>query len=450
MKTTAFSYPHGHVLYRQLRHQFPKIVRGEGVYLFDDAGRRYLDGSSGAYVVNVGHGNREIVSAMAAQAERLAYVSGLQFTHDAVEDLAKELCAIAPAGLTKAFFLSSGSEAVDAAIKLARQYWVAQGKPGKYQVISRLPSYHGNTLGAMGVSGRAGYRALFEPLYVDHPKIPPPLCYRCPWGKSFPWCDYECAHELALAIERGGPDTVSAFIAEPVLGSTGGAMAPPKEYYARVREICDRFDILFIADEILCGMGRTGDWWGIGAYEVAPDILLAGKGLTGGYAPLSALLIREEIVATIYKSGKDFVHHQTFAHHPVACAAGSATIRFIQQNHLIDRCRKMGTLLHGELEALRHHRLVGDIRGRGLFAGIELVADKSTKQPFARSLKITERVVASAMARGLVVWSNVGHVDGVSGDLILLAPPFIIEAEQIKAMVGLLAQALDDAATPLE
>jgi adenosylmethionine-8-amino-7-oxononanoate aminotransferase len=197
-------------------------------------------------------------------------------------------------------------------------------------------------------------------------------------------------------------------------------------------------------------MGRTGDWWGIGAYEVAPDILLAGKGLTGGYAPLSALLIREEIVATIYKSGKDFVHHQTFAHHPVACAAGSATIRFIQQNHLIDRCRKMGTLLHGELEALRHHRLVGDIRGRGLFAGIELVADKSTKQPFARSLKITERVVASAMARGLVVWSNVGHVDGVSGDLILLAPPFIIEAEQIKAIVGLLAQALDDAATPLE
>lgn len=441
-----FSYPHGNVLYRKLRHQYPRIIRGKGIYLFDDQNRRYIDGCGGALVVNVGHGNQEIVAAMAAQAEQLAYVNGLQFTHDAVEELAQELCAIAPPGLTKAFFLNSGSEVVDAAIKLARQYWVACGKTEKYKVISRLPSYHGNTLGAMGISGRMSYRTMFEPLYVDHPKMPPPLCYRCPWGKTFPQCDYECAGELAATIEKAGPHRVAAFIAEPILGSSGGAMVPPPEYYPRVREICGHYEVLFIADEILCGMGRTGDWWGISAYDVVPDILLAGKGLTSGYAPLSALLVREETVKTIYDAGKDFMHAQTFSHHPLACAAGLATLRFIKHNHLLMRCQQMGEVLHAELEPLRQHPLVGDIRGKGLLAGIELVVDKSNRQPFPREWKITESVTANALANGLVVWNNVGHVDGTAGDLILLAPPFIIEVEQIKTMVALLRKALDDAA----
>jgi len=447
-----FFYPHGNVLYRKLRHPFPKIIRGEGVYLFDAENRRYLDGSGGALVVNVGHGNRQIAEAMAAQAERIAYVSGLQFTHEAVEELAMELSAIAPSGIdgTKVFFLSSGSEAVDAAMKLARQYWVARRKTGKYKVISRLPSYHGNTLGAMGVSGRLSYRAMFDPLYVDHPKIPPPLCYRCPWGKTFPQCDYECASELATAIEKNKPDTIAAFIAEPILGSTGGAMVPPAEYYQRVQEICQRYDVLFIADEILCGMGRTGEWWGISSYNVTPDILLAGKGLTSGYAPLSALVVRQEVIAVIYESGKDFMHAQTFTHHPVACAAALATIHCIQQNDLLERCRQMGKALHAELAPLRQHPLVGDVRGKGLLAGIELVAEKPIKRPFPREWKIAETVTAQALANGLVVWNNVGHVDGISGDLILLAPPFIIDASQIKTMVALLRQALDAAAEAVE
>lgn len=439
-----FAYPNGNVLYRKLRYQFPCIVRGEGVFLFDNEERRYLDASGGAMVVNVGHGNAEIARAIGEQAAKLAYVSGMQFTHEPVEDLARELCAMAPAELNKAFFLSGGTEATEAAMKLARQYWVAKNQATKYKVISRMPSYHGNTLGSMGVSGRQHYRTVFEPLYIDHPKIPPPICYRCPWGKTFPQCDYDCAQELELAIQKADPDTVAAFIAEPVLGSTGGAAVPPEEYYPRIMEICRQYDILFIADEILCGMGRTGDWFAISSYGVTPDVLLVGKGLTGGYVALSAMVTREEIVTTIRESGSEFLHAQTFANHPLACAAGLAALRYLQQQELLARCREMGALLHQELRArLANHPLVGDIRGRGLLAGIEFVQDRSTRQPFPRSWRIVELIAATALAHGLVVWSNVGHVDGKDGDLILLAPPFIVTAEQIHEIVSTLVRVVD-------
>lgn len=439
-----FAYPHGNVLYRKLRYHFPCIVRGEGVYLFDNEDRRYLDASGGAMVVNAGHGNADIAAAIGAQAAKLAYVSGMQFTHEPVEELAAELCAIAPAGLNKAFFISGGTEATEAAMKLARQYWVAKGQASKFKVISRMPSYHGNTLGSMGVSGRQHYRTVFEPLYIDHPKIAPPVCYRCAWGKTFSQCDYECAQELELAIQKADPATVAAFIAEPVLGSTGGAAVPPEQYYPRVLEICRKHDILFIADEILCGMGRTGDWFAISSYGVTPDILLVGKGLTGGYVALSAMVAREEIVTTIRESGSEFLHAQTFAHHPVACAAGLATIRYLQQNELLGRCKEMGELLHQELKArLAGHPLVGDLRGRGLLAGIEFVQDKTTRKPFPRPWRIVELISATALAHGLVVWSNVGHVDGKDGDLILLAPPFIVTAEQIQEIVNTLGRVLD-------
>jgi adenosylmethionine-8-amino-7-oxononanoate aminotransferase len=446
-----FAYPHGNVLYRKLRYQFPCIVRGEGVYLFDNEDRRYLDASGGAMVVNVGHGNAEIAHAIGEQAAKLAYVSGMQFTHEPLEELARELCALAPEGLDKAFFISGGTEATEAAMKLARQYWVAKGQATKFKVISRMPSYHGNTLGAMGVSGRQHYRTVFEPLYIDHPKIPPPVCYRCSWGKTFPQCDYECAQELDLAIQRADPESVAAFIAEPVLGSTGGAAVPPEQYYPRVMDICRKYDILFIADEILCGMGRTGDWFAIPSYGVTPDVLLVGKGLTGGYVALSAMVTREEIVTTIRESGSEFLHAQTFAHHPVACAAGLATIRYLQQNDLLNRCKEMGELLHQELRSrLADHPLVGDIRGRGLLAGIEFVQDKTAKMPFPRPWRIVELISATALAHGLVVWPNTGHVDGKDGDLILLSPPFIVTAEQIQEIVNTLSRVLDIVADEIQ
>ena len=448
--TPTYSHPHGHVLYRKLRQQYPCMVRGEGIYLFDENGKRYIDASGGAIVANLGHGNKIIAEAMARQAaESVGYVSGMQFTHRAVEDLAAALCAVAPAGMNKAFFLSGGSEATEAAMKLARQYWVAKGMATKYKVISRMPSYHGNTLGAMGVSGRQAYRTLFQPLYIDHPKIAPPLCYRCPWGKTFPQCDYECAHELELAIQREGADTIAAFMAEPVLGSTGAAMVPPREYYPRVMEICRKHDVLFIADEIMCGMGRTGDWFAIASYGVTPDIMLVGKGLTGGYVPLSGFVARGELINAIYASGGDFMHAQTFAHHPVACAAGLATIRYLQEHKLIERCRESGFYLHEKLRALQSHPLVGEVRGKGLFAGLELTADKNTRAPFARSLKVTEKISAEALSRGLIVWPNTGHVDGTNGDAILLAPPFIVTREQIDEIVKLLTESFDATARAL-
>lgn len=448
--TPTYSHPHGNVLYRKLRQQYPCMVRGEGIYLFDENGKRYIDASGGAIVANLGHGNKAVAEAIAQQAaESVGYVSGMQFTHRAVEELSAALCEVAPRGMNKAFFLSGGSEATEAAMKLARQYWVAKGMATKYKVISRMPSYHGNTLGAMGVSGRQAYRTMFQPLYIDHPKIAPPLCYRCPWGKTFPQCDYECAHELELAIQREGAETVAAFMAEPVLGSTGAAMVPPPEYYPRVMEICRKHDVLFIADEIMCGMGRTGEWFAIASYGVTPDIMLVGKGLTGGYVPLSGFVARGELIDAIYASGGDFMHAQTFAHHPVACAAGLATIRYLHEHKLVERCRELGFYLHEKLRALQSHELVGEVRGKGLFAGLELAADKSTRSPFARSLKVTEKISAEALSRGLIVWPNTGHVDGTNGDAILLAPPFIITREQIDEIVKLLTESFDAAARAL-
>jgi adenosylmethionine-8-amino-7-oxononanoate aminotransferase len=445
----SYSYPHGHVLYRKLRHAFPRMVRGEGIHLFDEEGKRYIDASGGAMVSNLGHGNAAVVEAIRSQAAKLDYVSGIQFTHDSVEELARALCDVAPPGLDKAFFLSSGSEATEAAMKMARQYWMAKGREQKYKVISRMPSYHGNTIGVMGVSGRQAYRTLFQPLYVDYPKIPPPLCYRCPWGKSFPQCDYECARELELALQEENPETVSAFLAEPVLGSTGMAMVPPAEYYPRVLEICRKHDILFIADEILCGMGRTGEWFAISSYGVTPDLLLAGKGLSGGVIPLSAVLARHEIIDAIYASGSDFLHAQTFAHHPVACAAGLATIRHLQEHKLVERCRELGQSLHEALRPLRYHPMIGEVRGKGLLAGLELAASKITRAPFARNLKIAEKISAEALSRGLIIWTNTGHVDGANGDGIMLAPPFIVTREQIKEIVAILEDSLNAVAKSL-
>ncbi len=448
--THTYSHPHGNVLYRKLRQQYPCMVRGEGVCLFDQNGKRYLDASGGAIVANLGHGNQAVAEAIAKQAaESVGYVSGMLFTHEAVEKLAEALCAVAPSGMNKAFFLSGGSEATEAAMKLARQYWMAKGIPTKYKIISRMPSYHGNTLGAMGVSGRQAYRALFQPLYIDHPKIAPPLCYRCPWGKTFPQCDYECAQELELAIQKEGAETVAAFMAEPVLGSTGAAMVPPSEYYPRVAEICRKHDVLFIADEIMCGMGRTGEWFAIASYGVTPDIMLVGKGLSGGYVPLSGFVARGELIDAIYASGNDFMHAQTFAHHPVACAAGLATIRYLQEHKLIERCREMGLYLHEQLKRFHSHPLVGEVRGKGLFAGLEMAADKTTRAPFARNLKVAEKISAEALSRGLIVWTNTGHVDGTNGDAILLAPPFIVTREQIDEIIALLEQAMNAAARSL-
>ncbi len=440
----AYRYPDSHVFYRKLGRDFPRIVRGDGCYLYDENGKRYLDAVGGAYVANLGHSNPEIADALARQARSFGYLSGTAFTHGPVEELAAELAATLPGDLDKLYFLSSGSEAVEAALKLARQYWVESGKPGKHKIIALAPGYHGNTLLALSASAREHYKTMFREWLVDVHRVPASYPYRCRCRGQDPQCPVCSGAVLEDAIERLGSDTVAAFIAEPVGGSSTGASTPRPEYFHRIREICDRHRVLFIADEILCGAGRTGTWWSIEPYGVAPDIMTLGKGISGGYAPLSAVAAPERILDAIAGGSGDFLHAQTFSHHPVACAAGLAAVRYLKQHKLVERCSQLGVVLHQRLATLKALPHVGDVRGRGLLAGIEFVEDKATRAPFPRTARFAETFTHAALEAGLTVWPNVGHADGVNGDLVLVAPPFIITAGEIDEVVALLARALQD------
>ncbi len=434
-------YPESPVFYRTLNRSLARIARGEGCWLYDEEGRRYLDACGGAFVANIGHGVREVAEAIAEQASKVAYVNGTAFTNSAAEELAQELSALFPP-LSKAYFLTSGSEAVEAALKLARQYWVEKGRPGKHKVIARSPGYHGNTLLALSASARGHTRRLYEPWLVPVAMIPAPYPFRCPCqgAQDCPACSGSALEE---AILREGPEKVAAFIAEPVGGSSTGASVPRPDYYRRVREICDRHEVLFIADEILCGAGRTGKWAAIEHYGALPDIMTMGKGLSGGYAPLSALLTSTKILDAIARGSGALQHSQTFSHTPTICAAGLAAVRYIKSRGLIERAAKTGALLHKRLASLLSLPGVGDVRGLGMLCGIEFVADKQTKRPFPRSLRLAETFTAQALAAGLVVWPNVGHADGESGDLVMVAPPFTITDEEIGLIASLFEQALE-------
>jgi adenosylmethionine-8-amino-7-oxononanoate aminotransferase len=441
----SYKYPDGNVFYRKLGHDFPRIVRGEGCWLIDESGKRYLDAVGGAYVANLGHSNPEIAEALARQARQFGYLSGTAFTHGPIEELAAELATTLPGDLDKLYFLSSGSEAVEVALKLARQYWVERGLPRKHRIIALAPAYHGNTLLALSASSRAQYQAPFREWLVDVHRIPASYPYRCPCRGQDPTCPVCSGAVLEHAIERLGADSVAAFIAEPVGGSSTGASTPQPAYFRRIREICDRHQVLFIADEILCGAGRTGTWWAIEPYGVVPDLMTVGKGISGGYAPLSAVAAPERIIDVIARGSGSFMHGQTFSHHPVTCAAGLAAVRYLKQHRLVERCAAMGGVLHRRLAALRELRHVGDVRGRGLLAGIEFVEDEATRAPFPRAVKFAETFTDAALEAGLTVWPNVGHADGVSGDLVVVAPPFIITESEIGELVTRFTGALEHA-----
>jgi len=436
-------YPDSNVFYRKLAHDYPKIVRGEGCWLVDERGKRYLDAVGGAYVANLGHSNPEIADAIAQQARQFGYLSGTMFTHGPAEELAAELAATLPGDLSKLYFLCSGSEAVEAALKLARQYWVERGRPGKHKIIALAPGYHGSTLLALSASAREAYKAMFRPWLVDVHRIPAPYPYRCECGGLSSSCPTCSAAVLEEAIEQLGAGQVAAFIAEPVGGSSTGGSTPRPEYFRRVREICDRHDVLFIADEILCGAGRTGTWWAIEPYGVTPDIMTLGKGISGGYAPLSAVAAPERIVDAIAQGSGNLMHAQTFSHHPVSCAAGLAAVRYLKQHGLVERCARMGRVLHERLAPLAALPHVGDVRGRGLLAGIEFVEDKATRAPFPRAARFAETFADAALDAGLTVWPNVGHADGTNGDLAMVAPPFIVTEQEIDEIVRRFAEALE-------
>lgn len=437
-------YPQGNVFYRNLHHSFPIITHGEGVYLYDTSGNRYLDASGGAAVVNIGHGVKEVATAIFSQTQKAGYINGMQFSHVPVETLAKTVSEFLPFPDGKVYFLTSGSEAIEASIKLARQYWVERDQASKHYVIARTPSYHGSTLAALALSGREHYKDIYRPMLMKTGTIPAPYCYRCYCEEAYPSCGIKCAHELENKILELGKENVSAFITEVIGGSSTGAAIPPPEYFPIISKICRKYDVLLIVDEILTGFGRTGDWFACHHFDLKPDIITMGKGLTSGYIPLSAVAAPEEIVDILYSKGRSFMHAQTFAHHLVGCAAGVATLDYIKSNNLLQKCNTAGTLIKETLSSLSPESNVGDIRGKGLLVGIEFVHDKDAKTPFARELGYAEKFVAKALKKGLIVWPNVGHADGINGDLIILAPPFIIEQEEVNLINRVLGETLEE------
>jgi len=433
-----------HIFYRSPAKFYPTVERGEGVYLWDTEGKRYLDGSGGAVVASIGHGVREIAAAAAAQMEKVSFIHGSQFTSGPAVDLAERLVRMSPPGLDRVYYCSIGSEAVETAVKMARQYQVDRGKPSKYKVISRWTSFHGNSLGALALGGHTGRRKYYLPLFPHTPHIPPAYCYRCPWGREPLSCALECAEELERAILCEGPDAVSAFIAEPVVGATAGCLVPREGYFQRIREICDRYDVLLIADEVMTGIGRTGRNFALEHWDVVPDLIVCAKGLSAGYHPVNAVIAKEEIHRVIRETTGTFVHGHTYSQNPLGCAVALAVLDYMDVHGLVVRSFTLGGYLLEKLRALYRHPIVGDVRGLGLFAGVELVMDRKTKETFDPVLKMNARIGSRAFAKGLITYPGGGGADGVNGDHILLAPPFIITEAQIDDLVAILDAAIGE------
>lgn len=427
-----------HVFPRHTKANLPIAVAGSGVYLIDANGKRYLDASGGAAVSSLGHGDVEIIAAIKEQLDQLEFAHTSFFTSVPAETLAQNLIANAPGKLDRVYFVSGGSEAVEAALKLARQYYLEIGQPARHRIIGRRQSYHGNTLGALATGGNAWRRQPFAPLLIDTTHIAPCYAYR---GRATGESEFDygqrVANELKTEIERLGPDQVMAFVAETVVGATLGAVPAVQGYFKRIREICDEYGVLLILDEVMCGMGRTGSLFAFEQEGIEADIVTVAKGLAAGYQPIGAMLCTSTIYDAIANGTEFFQHGHTYLGHPVACAAANAVVNAIINRGLLPRVQTQGEKIRAALTAAfgeRHY--IGDIRGRGLFIGIELVSDKTTKQPFAPALGINKQLKKLALENGLICYPMGGTVDGQQGDHILLAPPFIFEDEHCDELIS--------------
>ena len=436
-----------HVLHRSLRVTPPVAVRGQGVWLEDAAGRRYIDASGGAAVSCLGHGHPDVLAAMHRQIDQLAYAHTSFFTTEVAEQLAEQLVRTAPAGMSHAYFVSGGSEAVEAALKMARQYYLEIGQPERSHFIARRQSYHGNTLGALAVGGNEWRRRQFAPLLVDVTHVSPCYPYRDQReGETPEQYGQRLARELDETIRRVGPGKVLAFVAETVGGATAGVLVPVPGYFKAVREVCDRHGVLLILDEVMCGMGRTGTLHACEQEGVVPDLMTIAKGLGGGYQPIGAVLAQGQLVEAMSAGSGFFQHGHTYLGHAVACAAALAVQQVIERDGLLQKVQRGAQVLQALLaEKFAKHPHVGDIRGRGYFWGVELVAERAGKTPFDPARRLHARVKSEAFARGLLVYPMGGTVDGRYGDHILLAPPFIATDDELALIVERLAQAVDAA-----
>lgn len=426
-------------LFYQSGSALPVAERGEGIYIWDTEGKKYLDACSGSFAANIGHGNKRIQRAAQAQMEKIAFAYRTQFENEPANALSKYLVSLSPPHLNRVFLVNSGSEAVESCMKLARQYWWALGQDKKARFISRRPSYHGSTLGALSLTSYHELNAPFEAVTPRSPKVSAPFCYRCPLDKAWPSCRTACAEELEAVIKREGADTIAAFVTEPIGGASTGAAVPPDDWFGMAEETCRRHNILFIVDEVLTGCGRTGAFYGFEHWGAKPDIIAVAKGISAAYAPVGACVARSEIVDRVIESG-GFMHGHTLAGNPLASAVALETLKVVTEEKLVENAKVMGAYLMEKLQGLKDEfRFIGDVRGKGLLAGIEFVAVRETKEPFPKGWNAGGKVTAMARAKGLLIYPR-RSIFGVAGDHISLAPPLIIDRAGVDEIIRLLRE----------
>jgi adenosylmethionine-8-amino-7-oxononanoate aminotransferase len=437
----------GYVFHRSTRSELPTVVGGCGIELITADGRRFLDACGGAAVSCLGHGHPAVVEAIARQARAMAYAHTGFFTNEPAEELAELLAVAAPGDLKRVYFVDNGSAAVETALKMARQYHIERGEPGRTRFIARRQSYHGNTLGALAVSGNAGRRAPYEPFLFRASHIEPCFEYRCARpGQSAEDYGRQAAEALEAELIKLGPESVAAFIAETVVGATAGAVPPAPGYLRRIREICDRYGVLLILDEVMCGAGRTGSFLACEQDGVTPDLVTLAKGLAAGYQPIGAVLCSRSVYEVFDSGSGTFIHGHTYSAHAVACAAAVAVQRVIREEGLLQRVAEAGRHLRARLaDRFARHPFIGDMRGRGLLLALELVRDRDNREPFDPAQKVHNRIKAAAFQRGLLVYPGGGTIDGHRGDHVLLAPPYNVTNAELDVIVDRLAQALDAA-----
>ncbi|WP_449536597.1 aspartate aminotransferase family protein [Ferdinandcohnia sp. Marseille-Q9671] len=434
-----------------LDKEYPMISHGNGIYLYDTDGKTYIDGSSGAITASIGHGVKEIIEEIDKQAHKISFVYRSQFTSEPAEKLAKKLSDLAKGGEYWSFFVNSGSEATETAMKIAIQYWQEKGIRGKNKILSRWMSYHGITIGALSMSGHTGRRARFVSMLEDYPTLQPPYCFRCPYHTTFPTCNLMCATELEQAINRIGSENIAAFIAEPIIGAAGGAIVPPEGYYQVIKKLCDKHQILFIADEVMTGIGRTGKMFALEHWDTQADIITLGKGMSAGYTPMAATLVSEKVMEPIQAGSKLIMSGHTYSANPQSAAVSLRVLEYIESHNLVEKAEKNGKyLIEKLLELKKKFPIIGDIRGKGLMCGIEFVSDIITRFPFKKELDITSFIVNQGQKNGLLLYPATAGIEGVGGDAILVAPPLTITCDQIDDLIGLLDKTLTDVETDLK
>lgn len=439
----------GRSLHPQIDHHYLRLVSGDGVYVSDDAGRTYLDAVAGVGVVALGYGRDDLIAASAEQARRIPYTHSMRFENEPQERLATQLAAFCPPGLNWAFFCSGGSEALESTVKLVRQYWIDRGLPKKYKIIGRRPSFHGNTLTALAVGYHAARREPYLPYLVEMPHLPAPWIYHCErHGMEGPYCGDCSGSALADLIESEGPESVAAFIAEPIVGAAAPGVTPPRGYYETIRTVCDTYDVLFISDEVMCGVGRTGRNFGIEHWDATPDVMLIAKGIGSGYASLAGVVAHDRVIDVLRSGSGRFEHNFTMAGNPLACAVGSAVLTAIEREGIVQHVGDLESEFFSLLNALRRHEFVGDVRGRGLLAGIEFV-QPGTRTPYPAEVGVARQVDLACREAGLLVYPCSGIVDGKIGDALLLLPPLIINRTELRQLADRLDHAVEIVARSL-